>query len=75
MANSASKVAVIAVHGVGQHTAGASAGTVAELLIGHSDYTAPVTRPYSAFSLHMIDVFSRRAAATNQNTRHRKGVK
>src|SRR5580704_7193246 len=51
------KVAVIAVHGVGQHPAGASAEAVANLLVGLNCYAASnVASPYSSFSVNEIDV-------------------
>jgi hypothetical protein len=53
------KVAVVAVHGVGQHAAGASAQAVADLLAGLRSYTPAdidVKSPYSAFSVNDLDV-------------------
>jgi hypothetical protein len=53
------KVAVVAVHGVGQHAAGASAQAVADLLVGLNSYTPAdiaVKSPYSDFSVNALDV-------------------
>jgi hypothetical protein len=53
------KVAVVAVHGVGQHAAGASAQAVADLLVGLNSYIPAdiaVESPYSAFSVNAVDV-------------------
>lgn len=53
------KVAVVAVHGVGQHAAGASAQAVADLLVGLNSYTPAdiaVKSPYSDFSVNALNV-------------------
>jgi hypothetical protein len=53
------KVAIVAVHGVGQHAAGASAQAVADLLAGLNSYTpAPHAdgSSYSAFAVNAVDV-------------------